>query len=604
MSNKEKSRIAGDLDNSFDQEIGNQQASSVEPPLDTYIGEGENAKKQNLFLPRAQAGGGKCFMGGMTLAFGVLLILLMTTGGASTFLGTTEGKPNMLSAGRRLAVTTWNIAAINNNPFEYWITYNENPNYEKLMIDIEHFLENPGDQDVKVNEVFSQDMFNKLDSRMEAVGWKSVRSYWENDFQDRNIIAGFMKDKTLGSKRLASMPDRITNTINLDGGGQVYRPTVINMYAEDLSTMSKWWEAWEKFMFDDKLSIKGKNGVEDKIPYQMLQPIKKAKYPEITEQEEVDSLPLQTMCGAIFDAILVHMMNTVSTPSEWQQLKKVMVENLNKKKVPHTMQILETTYIDSDIITLQEVSSSFIDQARASKLGQKFHIVAPVDLDAVRDQNSVICLNKKTFPNGIGVEISSLVSDAFPAGVDVPVAKGDILAITATNKKGMKFVIASFHGDTNGLATKPVLDAAVKVLESDSKLAGHELIFGMDANTYEHAKPGKQQDVLDFGRNYVSHGLTSCWGDVPNPANYTTFNSRTYLQPQLNKACKIDEKRKNGDVNPKDFILFRKSSFSVVHTWKDNTGRKEYIEDTAFPTLEFPSDHGILATIIEPTKSL
>lgn len=122
----------------------------------------------------------------------------------------------------------------------------------------------------------------------------------------------------------------------------------------------------------------------------------------------------------------------------------------------------------------------------------------------------------------------------------------------------------------------------------------------MDANTYENAKPGKQQDVLDFGLDYVSHGLTSCWGDVPDPSNYTTFNARTYLQPQLNKACKSDEKRKNGDVNPKDFILFDKKSFSVVKTWKDNTGTKEYVEDMAFPTLQFPSDHGILATIIEP----
>lgn len=254
------------------------------------------------------------------------------------------------------------------------------------------------------------------------------------------------------------MPDRITNTINLDGGEQVYRPTVINMYSDDLSTMDKWWSAWEKFMFDDKLAIKGKGGVvEQTIPYEMLQPIKKAKYPEITETEEADSLPLQTMCGAIFDAILVHMMNTVEKPEEWQHLKQVMVENLNKKKVPHTMEILETTYIDSDIITLQEVSASFIDQARASKLGTYFHVVAPIQIDAVRDQNSVICLNKKTFPDGMGVEISSQVSDAFPEGVDVPVAKGDILAITATSKTGSPYVIASFHGDTNGLAVSSPL---------------------------------------------------------------------------------------------------------------------------------------------------
>jgi hypothetical protein len=137
-------------------------------------------------------------------------------------------------------------------------------------------------------------------------------------------------------------------------------------------------------------------------------------------------------------------------------------------------------------------------------------------------------------------------------------------------------------------------------MTSSPTLVSHRLLFGLDANTYEHATPGKQQDVLDFGTRYVSHGLTSCWGDVPNPQNYTTYNARTYLQTQLNKACKQDEKREKGDVNPKDFILFGKTDFEVVQTWKDNTGEKEYIEDMAFPTLKFPSDHGILATILKP----
>ncbi len=221
------------------------------------------------------------------------------------------------------------------------------------------------------------------------------------------------------------------------------------MYDGDLSTLEKWWSAWEEFMFDTPLGIKGSAGVESKIPYQLLQKIKKSKYPDITTQEEEDSLPLQTMCGAIFDSILVHMMNTVSSsPQAWQDLKKTMVENLNKKKVPHTMEILETAYVDSDIITLQEVSSSFIDQARSSKLGQHFHIVAPMNLDSVRDQNSVIALNKETFPDGPGIEISSLVEKSFPQDVSVPVAAGDILAITALTKHGVPVVVASFHGDT------------------------------------------------------------------------------------------------------------------------------------------------------------
>ena len=75
-------------------------------------------------------------------------------------------------------------------------------------------------------------------------------------------------------------------------------------------------------MFDIALEIKTKKGVEEKIPFEMLQPIKKAKYPDITEEEEMVSLPLQTMCGAIFDAILVHIMNTVSSPDVWQPLKR------------------------------------------------------------------------------------------------------------------------------------------------------------------------------------------------------------------------------------------------------------------------------------------
>lgn len=523
--------------------------------------------------------------------------MLLFVGGADKYLGSEKDPMLALASKRTLSVSTWNIAAINNNPFEYWITYDENPEYQNIMKNIEEFIEAPGDNDVPVKNVFTEEMFTKLEARMNAVGWPNVRSYWENDFQNRQIVSGFMKDPLLGSKRLASMPDRITNTINVVGSTEpVCRPTVINMYGGDLSTLDKWWKSWEAFMFDDALTV---STDMTKKPFEMLQGIKKAKYPAITEQEEADSLPLQTMCGAIFDAILVHMMNTVSQPKVWQPLKKTMVESLNKKKVPHTLEILNKVYGGADIITLQEVSGSLIDQAKYGALGKKFWVAAPADMDAVRDQNSVIMLSKKTFPEGVVSEITDRVVSSFPAGVDVPVAKGDINAITTVDKFGVPYVIASFHGDTNGLATIPVNNALVKTMETGKDLLNHKLIFGLDANTYEHAKPGKQQDVLEWGKTYVAHGQTSCWGDIPQPGNYTTFNARTYLQPQLNKACKSTEKREKGDVNPKDFILFKKQDFDVVKTWKDNTGERKYIENMAFPTLNFPSDHGILSTVLE-----
>lgn len=241
-----------------------------------------------------------------------------------------------------------------------------------------------------------------------------------------------------------------------------------------------------------------------------------------------------------------------------------------------------------------------INQAKKRALGDKFWIVASDEMDPVRDQNSVILLNRETFPKGPKGEITSLVENSFEKGAEVPIAKGDILAITAKDRYDTRFVIASFHGDTNGLASKPVLSAIMKAMSSNPKLAKSKLLFGLDANTYAKPKPGKQQDVRDWGEHYISHGLTSSWGDIPSGSDYTTFNSRTYLQPQLNKACSKSDKRSNGDVNPKDFILFGKGDFKVKQTWKDNTGEKKYLEDSAFPTLKFPSDHGIVATILEP----
>ena len=130
-------------------------------------------------------------------------------GGASTYLSkypvaipdkefakeVSQGLNSMLSAGRRFSIATWNIAAINNNPFEYWITYKENPNYEKLMINVENFISNPTiETDISVSEVFTNEMFIQLDEKLTSTcGWQSVKSYWDSDFKNRKIITGFLK---------------------------------------------------------------------------------------------------------------------------------------------------------------------------------------------------------------------------------------------------------------------------------------------------------------------------------------------------------------------------------------------------------------------------
>jgi len=50
-----------------------------------------------------------------------------------------------------------------------------------------------------------------------CAGYEQLKAVWQQEYQQRFAISGFLKDKAIGSKRLISMPDRISNTINSEG---------------------------------------------------------------------------------------------------------------------------------------------------------------------------------------------------------------------------------------------------------------------------------------------------------------------------------------------------------------------------------------------------
>jgi hypothetical protein len=496
---------------------------------------------------------------------------------------------------KSIIAITWNIAAINNNPFEYWIT-NEDKSYNRIMSSVSAFIDNPKECDLPVKEIFTEKMFSELEESMLDAGWVGVsetRKYWESEYKDRKIISQFIKDGLLGKKRLASMPDRVTNSINTANDGVVMRPSVINCYSGDLGSVDKWWTQWREFIFKKKVTIKKHNKLKEVKVRDMISKIKKSKYPSITLEEEKISIPLQTLCAAIFDAILVHMMNEIDSKS-WQPLRKNICEKLNNKKSERTMEILETTYGNVDIQFLQEVSSSFVDDAKKRPLAEIFDIHYPAAMDSDRDQNSFILLKKGKYRDIS--EVTDEIIKELDSTKQVPITNGDFLALTAVDiEDGMKYLLGSFHGDTNGLATIPIVTAMHAY--ASTKRPDHKLLFGMDANTY-HKPESDQQGVVDFSNFYSSKKLNSCYGPRPNPMNFTTFHARTHLQPQLNKAVKLEEKDVKGDKNPKDFILFFSSDFAIKSTTKDNTGELKYIENMVFPTLFFPSDHGVTSTTL------
>jgi hypothetical protein len=65
-------------------------------------------------------------------------------------------------AASSLKVATWNMAAINNNPFEYWLTISDDPKYNELMSRVEALVKTPGAKNVPVSDIFTEDMFKRL----------------------------------------------------------------------------------------------------------------------------------------------------------------------------------------------------------------------------------------------------------------------------------------------------------------------------------------------------------------------------------------------------------------------------------------------------------
>lgn len=502
----------------------------------------------------------------------------------------------------QLRCVTWNIAAINNNPFEYYLTLDGEDGYAALMLAVQALIDAPGDREPVVGEVFSPTMWAELQKAMLSLGWEGVAKVderWASDLSKRKIVTKFLKDKELGAKRLASMPDRYTNTINCSDGHVVCRPSIINNYLSAIKDVGDWFRQWFEFMFRVEISIKNNKGdVESRRVCTLLQPIKRAKYPALTEEEETISLPLQLLCLAIFDAILVYIICRAAVrerrvPIDWYGIKARICKSLVVNKQENVIRVLKSRpeYFEADAIFLQEVAGTFVDLLER-ELGREFLVLVPTAADYVRDQNSVILLRRERLAEGTPIECNVHVAG------DVPVADGDICAFAVPLLVGgcqRQVLLASFHGDTAGLASTSVVNA-VRRCAAD---AGIPLLFGMDANTHRREDPsGATKYVGSFLQDLQEgvHPVAHTWEG--EPASWiTTCNARSYLQPQLNKAVPYAERltSKATDRNPKDFILFSEGAFRVlVPAQRDNTGGCSFKDGIDLPTLEFPSDHAVV----------
>jgi hypothetical protein len=145
-------------------------------------------------------------------------------------------------------------------------------------------------------------------------------------------------------------------------------------------------------MFHTQVALS--SGKPAQVVCQLIGPILRSKYPSISVEEQKISIPLQILGLAILDAILVHILNSVC-PSMWEDVRSDLSNALIHNKASKICSILNQSYRDMDVIFIQEAAAVFPSQvAEVRGLNDKFAVLEPFNLDAKRNQNSMILVDR------------------------------------------------------------------------------------------------------------------------------------------------------------------------------------------------------------------
>ena len=140
-------------------------------------------------------------------------------------------------------------------------------------------------------------------------------------------------------------------------------------------------------------------------------------------------------------------------------------------------------------------------------------VLRPSQVDAKRSQMSVILASRARFDPATARDVSA---DALAAPGCEAVDRADLCVYDVADRGGRPFLLASFHGDSDGRATLPVLAAVHRLART--RFPRHALVMGLDANTAAGGGGG----ALDVGRfcaALADAGMGSCWRGQVRPPN-------------------------------------------------------------------------------------
>ena len=291
------------------------------------------------------------------------------------------------------------------------------------MADVQAFISEPGDKDVRVKEVFTDAMWDEL---KENEGCRLVKADdgrpW-HDYRRRKIVS-LPEGRRTRLQKAASMPDRATNTIRRRREEDAPHRQLLRA---GFSSLQDWWTQW-KTIFE----------TEVKHVYVSYNRPSAPSIPPSPWPKKPCRCPCRRWPAPSSTYISAHDAGcrTMATP------QNAALRGSESEEGPRTLDILDQV-IRRWIVFVQEAASSFVEAAKRWAAGHYHRAGVP---DPKRDQ--------ARWCSSAGFGSFEEVDVLFAKYA--PVAAGYLLVV-----QNDEYVLASFHGDTNGLATIPITDAVL-----------------------------------------------------------------------------------------------------------------------------------------------
>eukprot|EP00927_Polykrikos_kofoidii_P070956 TRINITY_DN6730_c2_g2_i2.p1 TRINITY_DN6730_c2_g2~~TRINITY_DN6730_c2_g2_i2.p1 ORF type:complete len:741 (-),score=82.69 TRINITY_DN6730_c2_g2_i2:141-2363(-) len=550
---------------------------------------------------------------------------------------------------KRFDVVSWNLNIIDSNPFN---SYSTGPPgfedvYDRLMQSVSDIL-NPHASsdsslasvvrvDVPVHTVFTDEMYEVLTSNLRkdvsfgAYSQDRLDSIWNQSLIGRLgvrhwSLKDFMLDHTLEEAGVVINANRATCELPTTTGS-VFRPSVIGASVQPLLDVRRWWKQWTHFMFEDKRIIISfhpltPGHVDERITVaQSLSVVnvvdgsalaKDLQLPLHSGKNETESLnkAFQLLSLAVYDAILVHIMSSVSVYFNFSRRLESMRASLVKDRVlkrsNRALAILVDMYDDTEVFLLQRVRESFKWSALKSRLGNNYHIVLPRVRNRTQTRancfGSAIILSKVVFNiNSITDFTEDVLRQLESDGSKfVVVEPSEIMAIKVVASDDAEYIFVSFSTSGRSMSVQKVLSAIGRVT-SRTDLKSRPLIVGVDtglrlASTTRRIVEKGHTEMIEYVKTF-DPPLQSGFG---NGFPMTSLHIHTFLQPRLSQAVPVQDSERlmlNFKEYPvaTDHIFFDSLCFSArgdMH--RDNTGERHYNDSGLIQSASFPFEHALL----------